>query len=64
MKLVNAVTEPVMQVKTVKAVKQTAVYAATVMPAMYQIVPITIAVQKAGLVMVLKTVKTRLMAVT
>ena len=50
--------------KTVKAAKQIAAYAATVMPAMYRIVPITIAVQKAGLVMVLKTVKTRLMAVT
>jgi len=63
MQRVNAVMAPVMQVKTVRTAKLTVVNAATVMPAMYQIVLIPIAVQRAGLVMALKTVKIRLMAV-
>jgi hypothetical protein len=53
---VTVVMAPVMLMKIVKPVLLIAVNAVNVMPAMYQIVPITIDVQKAGLVMVLKTV--------
>ena len=62
--LVNAVTDHAVLMKTVLVAQQTAVNAVIVILAMWQIVLMMIAVQRAGLVMVLKTVKTRLLAVT
>tara|TARA_B100000315_G_scaffold37837_1_gene32470 strand:- start:122 stop:562 length:441 start_codon:yes stop_codon:yes gene_type:complete len=63
-KQVNAVMATVMLMKTVKPAKLIAVYAVNVVMVRCLTVLITIAVQSLGLVMDLKTVKTRLMAVT
>jgi len=61
---VNAVMATVILMKTVKPAKQIVVFAANVMLVIYQTVLIMIAAQSPGLVMVLKIVKIRHMAVT